>query len=408
MMSTTRPYNPEPLRTDAARLTALNETQLLDTPPEEVFDRLTALAAKLVGVPLTFLSLVDRDRDLHKSRHEFGVTSRSVVILEGRTFCHYTLGSIGPLVLDDASQYAAFQEIPSEVDPNVRAFVGIPLTSPDGQRIGTFCAVDFQPRIWSALDIEIISELAAAASREISVRVALRRSDANAQAAREAVRAREEVLAVVAHDLRTPLNIIRFSAEALVLRPTVAEQVQIVDRMQRAATTMQDLIVDLLEVSKVRHGRIVTRQSRIAPDDLLRDAELMMLPIAERSSVTLTSSAPTGLGFVMVDYERILRVLANLIGNAIKFSDTNGQIMLAAQHSSSMVKFTIADNGLGVKPADLPHIFERFWQGEGQGTKGSGLGLAIAREIVEAHGGTIGVESSPSHGATFYFTLPSV
>lgn len=405
------PIDPEPLRVNPARVAAVHDTLLLDTAPEEIFDRLTALTARLLNVPVTFLSLVDSDRDYHKSRNVFGKAQEADLVMRGRTFCHYTMVSPTPVVISDATQIPLYRDIASVREQGVRAFAGVPLTTREGQRIGTFCAVDFQPKEWSTRDLETLSELAQAALREISMRQALRLSEENAQAARSAVRAREEVLAVVAHDLQNPLTIIQSSTEALTKMPRALEEGETMQMMKRAADTMQDLVTDLLEVSKIRQGRAVGRQSRIAPDELLRDAKIIMQPIASRSEITIVNNAPIGAVEVLVDYERILRVLANLIGNAIRFSPKHGEVTLHAEQSRTSVRFTVTDYGRGVPESDRAHIFDPYWQRNPLDSNAinpaAGMGLAIAKDIVEAHSGSIGVEENSGPGATFFFILPA-
>lgn len=409
--------DPEALRTDSVRVAAVRDTLLLDTAPEEVFDRLTALTARLLNVPVAFLSLVDSDRDYHKSRHVFGQPQQADLVIRGRTLCQYTLVSPTPVTINDATQYPLYRDIASVRDYGVRAFAGVPLTTVEGQRIGTFCAVDFEPKAWSERDLETLTELAHAALREINLRQSLRHSEENAQAARAAVRTREEVLALVAHDLQNPLEVIRSSAESLALSPQYAENNAennaALERMKGAAVTVQTLVTDLLEVSKIRQGRTIARQSRIPANELLRDAMLMMQPIAERYGVTISNDSPPGPRDVVIDYERILRVMANLIGNSIGFCPKGGTIGLHAQHDRGSVKFLISHNAVDARGgADGSRAFDRFWQCSGKNStpagQGRGLGLAIARDIIEAHGGETGIEERADANFNFFFILPTL
>lgn len=410
------PIDPEALRTDAVRVAAVRDTLLLDTAPEEVFDRLTALTARLLNVPVTFLALIDSDRDYHKSRHVFGQAQYADLVIRGRTLCQYTMVSSTPVVINDAAQYPLYRDIPSVRDNGVRAFAGVPLTTIDGQRIGTFCAVDFQPKEWSERDLETLTELAHAALREINLRQSLRRTEENAQAARSAARMREEVLAVVAHDLQNPLEVIRSSAESLVASPQYADDNTTVQRMKGAAVAVQTLVADLLEVSKIRQGRTIVRQSRIPPHELLRDAMLIMQPIADRSGVSIINDAPPGPRDVVIDYERILRVLANLIAQCIRSCPPDGTITLHAQHDRGTVKFSVAhgapETDTSTGTAERLPAFNRFWQDISTASTpsmpGPDLGLAIARDIVEAHSGETGVDERADAGSTFYFILPTV
>lgn len=154
---------------DEQRLQAVQATGLLDTPPEESFDRLTRLAAKLTGSPATFVSLVDRGRDFYKSAYGFGEPLATLRQLEGRTFCHYALMSEGPLVLDDVTRESVFCDVPTVQSLGVRAYAGVPLVTSEGHVLGSFCAIDFKPKQWSEQDVDVLTELAHSAIREIGL-----------------------------------------------------------------------------------------------------------------------------------------------------------------------------------------------------------------------------------------------
>lgn len=164
--------------TDPRRLAAVRKTGLLDTPPEEAFDRLTRLAAKLTGVPVTFVSLVDAGRDFYKSSFGISEPLRTTRELTGRTFCHYSLVASGSLVIEDTTQLPVFRDVPTVDSMGVRAYAGIPLITEDGQMLGSFCAMDFKPKQWTDLDIEVLTDLAHSAMREIRLRDALADADA--------------------------------------------------------------------------------------------------------------------------------------------------------------------------------------------------------------------------------------
>src|SRR6476469_1253827 len=391
--------DPQTAVADRQRLEAVLQTGLLDTPPEESFDRLTRLAAKLIGVPSTFISLVDQSRDFYKSCFGFGEPLASTRQLEGRTFCHHAIVSSAPLVINDTLADPVFREVPTVQSLGVRAYAGIPLVTDDGQAIGSFCAIDFAPRSWSALDIEILTELAASAMREIKLRSAVR-------AAQDAVRSREEVLAVVAHDLRTPLNFIKMGAQIIAEAPEAKGNGPLLDRVQAAVDLMGLLIDDLLEVARIEAGGISIRPLPLSAQTLVDDAVQMSGPLAQRYQVRLTAGCDPGLPSVLADYERILRVFSIIIVNAIKFSGAKAEVRVNATRGDATVRFSVSDSGPGISPEDMKLIFDRFWQANSADRRGAGLGLAIVKAIVTAHGGTIGVTSTLGQGSNFYFDLP--
>jgi len=184
---------------EPARLAAVRRTNLLDTPPEECFDRLTRLAVTTLGVPAAFLSLVDERSDFYKSQFGFSEPLATARRLEGETFCHHSLVADGVLVIDDTRGDPRYASVPSVETLGVAAYLGVPLDSPDGQPLGAFCVIDTKPRRWTADEITTTCVLARAALREIEQRV---RPDAEAQppaaTANLSPREREVMLRLVA------------------------------------------------------------------------------------------------------------------------------------------------------------------------------------------------------------------
>lgn len=197
---------------DPARLAALRATGLLDTEPEPAFDRLTRMAVRLLKVPATFLSLVDEDRDFYKASTGFGEPLASAREMAGRTFCHFSIaGTGGPLVIPDTLADEVYRRVPTVHSLGVAAYVGVPLVI-DGQAIGSFCAIDTEPRLWTDAEVEVLTELAASAQREIELRRALARARAAAQTAERTQREREEFLNATTDGVYTidPAGMIRF------------------------------------------------------------------------------------------------------------------------------------------------------------------------------------------------------
>jgi signal transduction histidine kinase len=233
-----------------------------------------------------------------------------------------------------------------------------------------------------------------------------------ARAAAEAkIAAREEILAIVSHDLGNPITA-AFTGIALLQRwtRTVGDEKsrQQADLVQRALERMRSLVNDLFDVSRIEAGRLRIEKG---PHDILEivsQAVDLLLPIAAAKSQTLTCSLPDAGLTVLCDRDRIHQVLSNLVGNAIKFAPAKSGIALTLTVRSSDVECSITDSGPGIGPADIAYTFDRYWQAAGQERCGLGLGLAIAKGIVQAHGGRIWVASQLGVGSTFYFTLPRV
>src|SRR5688500_10444309 len=181
---------------DPARLAAVRETGLLDAAVEQPFDRLTRLAVRLLGVPATFLSLVDENRDFYVAATGFGEPLASARELAGRTFCHFTVSGATPdqpLVIPDTAADPLYRTVPTVRTLGVAAYVGVPLMV-DGQAVGAFCAIDTAPHSWSADEVEVLRELAASAQREMELRRALSRARASTERLERTARERDEFL----------------------------------------------------------------------------------------------------------------------------------------------------------------------------------------------------------------------
>lgn len=231
------------------------------------------------------------------------------------------------------------------------------------------------------------------------------------RASTQLAQAREEMMAVVSHDLKNPLATIQMAVRFLLEDLSPIDAGQQLGRTQlrvihRSAERMYRMVHDLLDVSALEVGRLPIARAGIAADLLIGDAVELLQPLAATRRLALVTSTDPELPAVVADRERILQVFSNLGGNAIKFTPEGGLIEISASARDDGVEFSVRDTGPGIAAAALPHIFDRFWQGTATGRSSIGLGLAIVRGIVQAHGGEIHVESRPGHGSLFRFTLP--
>ena len=214
----------------------------------------------------------------------------------------------------------------------------------------------------------------------------------------EATHRRDQVLGVVAHDLRNPLSTI--------LMQTTARSRQPNEVIHRAATRMNRLIQDLLDVSLIETGQFPIQRARLSGGALVVEAVETQKILATSSSVELRLDVEMGVPEVWGQHDRLLQVFENLIGNAIKFTTAGGRITVGAASNDQEVVFWVADSGSGIAPDDLPHVFDRFWQATRGDRRGAGLGLPITKGIVEGHGGRIWAESTLGRGSTFFFSIP--
>lgn len=227
--------------------------------------------------------------------------------------------------------------------------------------------------------------------------------------AQTAVRVRDDLVAVISHDLRNPLSVIQMQVRMIqrVSAPSETKLQQAIGRIERGSRRMAVLLEDLVDMTKLQEGRFVVEARPETVGHVVGDAIELLEPLAERKSIQLTLDLSNPEQIIHADADRIHRVLANLVGNAIKFTPVGGEVHLAAEPRNGHVRFSVIDTGEGLSAEHQLRVFDRAWQAS-QRPEGSGLGLYIAKGIVEAHGGHIWVESEPGKGARFYFTLPSL
>jgi PAS domain S-box-containing protein len=234
-------------------------------------------------------------------------------------------------------------------------------------------------------------------------------------ALRQAIQARDDMMGIVSHDLRNPANAVKMLAASILVDgeagrvpEDVVERVRV---MQQAAAQMDTLIQDLLDVTRIEAGRLRVSLRQVDPRTLVAGALDAMRPLARLAGVTLHESYDEDLPEVNADPERITQVLSNVVGNALKFTPADGRVAVKVQRAEQGVVITIGDTGEGIPAEQLPRIFDRFFQVSPESRtgprQGAGLGLPIARGIVEAHGGSIRVESNPGSGSLVTIELPA-
>ena len=447
----------ELVRLDPDRIAAVRATGLLDSEVEEVFDRLTRLAVRLVRVPAAFISLVDTNRDFYKSACGFGEPLASARQLEGLTFCHYTVQRRDPLVIPDTAGDPVYREVPTVRTLGVAAYVGVPLIV-EGQTVGAFCTIDVKPRAWTADEVEVLTELAASAQREIELRGAVARTSAAHRAeelqrveleranqllrdqtlelemqaeqlqattahleerteeAEEANKVKAGFLSMMSHELRTPLNAISGYTDLLLLGVHGAVspgQTDFLSRIKRASRHLQTLIGDILEFSRLDAGQVQYALTTVAVDDAVASAAELVAPqVAERGVTLDISGCASAPCLVRADPSKLRQILVNLLANAIKFTSATGRVSISCTMAGARVRIAVSDTGRGIRPEDLARVFDAFVQIDRAHTdarhQGVGLGLAICRELARGMNGELTAQSEYGVGSTFTLELPAV
>lgn len=225
--------------------------------------------------------------------------------------------------------------------------------------------------------------------------------------AQAAIKLREEILAIVSHDLRNPLSMIQMTGQLL---PKIiddkAKIISFSEKILRSTDQMKRMTEDLMDFAKIQEGNLSIEKKVEEPKAVLEMVIEMMKAQAEEKGLNIFLSVNSELPVVMYDKQRIAQALLNLVGNAIKFTEIGGSIRISAEESMGAVKFSVTDTGPGISEEDLPKIFDRYWQAKRSKAASAGLGLSITKGIIEAHGSQIRVESQLGKGSTFYFVLP--
>jgi PAS domain S-box-containing protein len=297
------------------------------------------------------------------------------------------------------AQSAEHLQLVGAIDP--RSAMGLPLMI-HGQTLGVLVFISSIPsRVYGPRDLRLAEAIAERAAVAIE-------NGRLYQTALRATRLRDEVLGVVAHDLRNPLSAIQMQTATLKRKGPEPErrQSRSSEVILRATNRMNRLIGDLLDVSLIEAGQLSIERGRLSARQLIVESLETQQPLASAAALHIELDLAGPLSDVWGDQARLLQVLENLVGNAIKFTPGGGRITLGAAVREGEVLFWVADTGRGISPDELPHVFDRFWQAQKGSRMGAGLGLPITRGIVEAHGGRIWVESVPGRGSIFFFTIP--
>ncbi|MBI3790811.1 MAG: GAF domain-containing sensor histidine kinase [Gemmatimonadetes bacterium] len=316
------------------------------------------------------------------------------------SFCQHVVASGEPLVVEDAPHHPLVHDNLAIAGMGVIAYAGMPLRTEDGEVLGSFCTVDTTPRVWSPEELGILEDLAAQVMTELRLRTTLRELERVAAI-------KNKLIGVVSHEIRNPLTAIVAALHMAALTRAPGEDSAMVDIALANAERLVRLSNALLDLERVRQGGAAFVPRPCATTDLLHDVARAMQPVAVAAGLRI--EVDEGSFDVLADADEIAQVLANLIGNAIKFSPPGSAIELSARRTDAAVELHVRDHGRGI-PADKVHaVFEEFVQVESadrQVKGGAGLGLSICRSIVERHDGRIWAESTPGEGSTFIVALP--
>ena len=288
----------------------------------------------------------------------------------------------------------------------------MPLCTHDNHRLGTLCVIDKEPREFGPDDLEILTTLAAIVMDQMELRLASRAiAEKNAELA-ELNEEKDGFLATAAHDLRNPLNSITLMGELLKeqnVGPLNEPQAEMIAAVCESSEFMLKLVNDYLEFSSIGGGRILLDKLLVDPALVIETCIKAHQAIAARKSILLTCELQAELPELSLDPARIRQALANLIDNAIKFTPPGGAVVVRSRREADALMIEVSDDGPGILAEEIGLLFKPFSATSTRPTgdeKSTGLGLSIAKRLTEAHGGSIGVRSTPGVGTTFFISLP--
>lgn len=398
-----------------SHLEALRALKLLDTPQEAVFDRLTALVTRVLGVPVSAMSLVDEHRQFFKSSR--GLPEEWAVKREtplSHSFCKHVAYENAPLVVENAREHELVRDNGAIEDLGVIAYAGMPVRDPDGVAIGALCAISPEPHVWTEDELETLKILADMVTNEIAVRTAAGRLGSNLVEMQAAEERRHQMVRLDRHDLRTPLKAMLLSIQAVGYAGDVNEaQRECIASAKKNCDAVLGILDRMLDIGNIDHrGQgALTLEDRL-PSELISAALEQVASQALRLQVALEIDRAVVLPAVRVDFEKVVRVLVNLLDNALKFTPGDGRISVSArtaeEEGRAVVLFSVRDQGAGISEDNVERIFTEGVRPEdgAPAHRSTGLGLTFCKAVVEAHGGRIQVQSQLGRGSTFSFSLP--
>jgi len=386
---------------EQARIHALLQYEILDTEAEAVYDDFVKLASYICQTPIALISLVDPTRQWFKATVgcPASETSRDVA------FCAHAIHQFDVFVVPDTLTDPRFVDNPLVTgDPHIRFYAGAPLITPEGLAIGTLCAIDREPRILSQEQISALQTLA----RQVVSQLELRRLTKELQ---QVLESKNKLFHILSHDLRSPFNGILAFSQALADEAETLSREEIQDFSQTVLSSAEQfmhLIDNLLQCTRFELGSLEYQPNTVTIDSVVGNVLTLLKGNAAQKKVNLVYEKNPATE-VFADSTMLHSIFQNLIGNAIKFTPSNGRVTVCTADQGSMMQVSVIDSGVGVPPEKLAHLFELMAGRSTDGTageKGTGLGLLLCKDLVEKHGGQLWVDSVVGQGTSFHLTLP--
>ena len=398
-------------KAETSLLLSLAERTADASTMEAVFDAALDATCAALMVPRAAILLFDDD-GVMRFKAWRGLSESYRAAVDGHSPWRPEQRDPAPVVIADVAKEPSLAAFGRTFElEHIGALAFFPLAY-QGRLLGKLMAYSEPVRDLSAREVRLAmalsSHVAICVARQQAVareREATRRLEAGLQA-------REQILSVVSHDLRTPLSGILTAVELLErlqIEPPTGERVRrSVDSIRRLTTRMSRLISDLMDFASIEAGHFAIDRIETSPEDIVSATLEAFLAQAAEREIAIDARVASECPRLYADQERVVQALTNIVANAVGVTPRGGRITLVADCTTQLVRFSVTDTGPGIHADELPHLFERYWRSPHAAYKGTGLGLPIAKAIVEAHDGRIWAESEPGRGSTFHFELPAV
>ncbi len=388
---------------EAQRLAAVQRYDILDTPADGTFDRITALASRLFDVPIAIVSLVDHDRIWFKSHHGLAVDQ----IDREPGLCASAILHDGPWIINDAPHDPRALTNPLVAGEfGLKFYAGVPLRTSDGHNLGTFCILDLKPRQLTPDETAMLEDLGGMVMNEMEVRLASRRTEARA---REREHLQDAFAGMLSHELRTPLTTIYAAARIMSRDAAVMDSDRARDLLPDITAESERLlrlIEDLLVLTRVERGLLEPGHEPILLQRVL--PKVVEQEGRRWPDRTIRLDVTPGLPPVSGDQVYLEQVVANLLSNGLKYSTPGSDLDISAAQFDDEVEVRVRDRGIGLKADTQEAVFGLLFR-TSEGSRhagGAGIGLYVCRRLLEAMNGRIWAEPAPDRGTVFAFRLP--
>jgi len=388
---------------ETERLSALAEYEVLDSEDEVAFDELTKIASAICGTEICLISLIDRDRQWFKSRVGLDVTESP----RNTAFCSHAILQDGVFEVHNALKDERFHDSPLVIDPNgpgMRFYAGAPLVTENGLPLGTLCVLDRKPLALNDLQKQTLKVLANQVIGQLELRIQHRRLQ-------RVSHQREQLLAVIAHDLRDPFNnVLGFSRRLKEkARSDTPERIaSIADSILNSGHRIFQLLDELLQWSQLQMGSLRGQTKDCNLLELIQSNVELMEDARALKNIELSVNVPAEL-HLFVDATLYGTVIRNVLANAIKFTPNEGQIIIESSVEDHQILLSVIDNGVGISKEQADLLFNLPVSSEKgtRGEQGFGLGLKLCKEFIDLQGGKIWLDENHNKGTKIVFSVPS-